>query len=1467
MPLAGVKKVEMCSRLRIEMMLRWFGLLFCSVLLFWQCATPLPPLDGFPCSQDSSCGGTLKCLNGFCQDPTKEVLVETPQTEGTQPEQESSMEKATGPEAPTETKSEVSPTEAIVDTDASEPPTEAPPEESCIDDDKDGYCKNIPGDKGKLDCNDNDKTMFPGNPEVCDNKDNDCDGTVDGQSQSCSTLCGQGTQTCSKGTWSLCATTPPTQAEACDGKDNDCDGEIDEGISGCVTEFASATTLENRNIRDLTTDAKGDLYLLDRRKHQILHLDSQGKLNVVAGAGAVGFQDGPAATALFNSPQSLAFGPQGRLFVADRGNNRIRVIDLAKKEVSTYAGTGLAGTEDGPAVYASFGSIIHHTVDVHGNVYVLQSDTHQIRVITPERQVITLAGSGTAGSQDGTGLIAQFNNPIDFTLDWYGNLYVADHGSHTIRKLDPTGKVTTVAGQAGTAGSKDSTNPLSATFEKPTGMALDSHGRLILVDLTKRLLRQIDFTQGVTTFAGGGSSGQPTGPAQQVQFDTITRTHISPQGYLYILDVGTKTIYRMDLRSAPTAQACSTKGETRACYTGPSSTKGKGLCKDGVQTCGADLFWSRCTGQTLPSTEICDGNDNTCNGTADNTPTVPFCRKQLGACVGAGRQSCSAKALKPCPDSQYTALNNGYKNDVLDACDGKDNNCNGVIDENDQNCVTTVAGFGRTGFVQGPRSKAAAAEPVGILVDNQGNLVVSMYLPSRILWFDPYGNLLRSIGGSQNGLVDGKDPALVQFSSPAGMDIDSQGNIYVAERDNHAIRKILPTGEVQTVAGTGSSGFTNGPANKATFNAPRDIVVDSKGNLFVADANNNVIRRIDTQGNVTTFAGSPTGQPGNQDGTRTEALFKQPISLALDRADNIVVVDKDNGQLRKITPAGKVTTLNLTPQGSATFRAPLGIVADLDGTFYIVNNSGHGVLKLEPNGTLSEFAGHNGAGFQDGQASQSRFTGPIAISLDTSRGYLYVTDTKNNRVRRVNLRKLEACTGTGTRKCYIGPANTGTRAPCKEGTQTCSASGYWGSCLGQTFPTGETCNSVDDDCDGKTDNGADMLGPLCTKQAGICQGSRSEQCTNGQWQTCNTSDYQKHNAKYLDTDNKCDKFDADCNGRNDDAATSCVTTWAGTGSFALTNGTWEKASFARPQDIVIDSKNNIFVSDTSNSVIRKIDPQGNVTTFAGGTPGFADGTGANAKFKNPEGLAINQFDFIFVADTGNNTIRRISPTGVVTTIAGQTQPGHTNAKGALAQFNIPRDVAFDSKGNLFVTDSNNNKIRKIDMFGNVTDFAGSTAGHQDGTGIVAQFVGVNRLVIDSKDNIYLAEMDPGGSSRGHYIRKITPTGMVSTLAGTGVSGHKDGAGKLAQFSTASGLALRGNLLYIADRNNGSIRILDLQSPMLNVTTFVGDHNQKTLTNGPTSQARFHSPTGITFDKNGHLFVVDTFQNNIRRIVP
>ena len=658
-----------------------------------------------------------------------------------------------------------------------------------------------------------------------------------------------------------------------------------------------------------------------------------------------------------------------------------------------------------------------------------------------------------------------------------------------------------------------------------------------------------------------------------------------------------------------------------------------------------------------------------------------------------------------------------------------------------------------------------------------------------------------------------------RFRDPDAVAVDHAGNLYVADRLNATIRKITPAGVVTTMAGSaGISGSADGLGAAARFSYPGGIAVDSAGNVFVADTGNFTIRRLTPAGLVTTVAGS-AGAWGAEDGTGAAARFRGPEALAIDSADTIYVVDEPNYTIRKMTAFGTVTTLagsarsagSTDGSGSAArFSFPNGAAVDLGGNVYVADSSSNTIRRITPGGAVTTVAGSVGAiGDADGTGSAALFFDPWGVSVDPS-GAIWVADCLNSTVRRM--------TPDGEVTTVAGLArNEGSADGIGSSARFCHPNAVAADQAGNVYVADTPNNMIR----------RIAPGAVVTTLAG----------QTGRWPGIAWADATGVDETALLENPGAESSDASLSGFEgrlrypmgvavDGSGTvyaadtfrhvirrvtpaGLVTTLAGTlDRIGRADGVGSAAGFYKPAQLAMDDAGTLYVADSFNCSIRKISPDGLVSTLAGdpgGLSGSSDGIGAAARFDFPQSVAVDRDRSVYVADAGNDTIRKITPDGVVTTLAGTAGAfGSADGTGSAARFSTPRGIAVDSAGIIYVADSENHTVRKITAGGVVTTLAGSPreSGDADGTGSAARFLLPNAVALDGAGNILVAD------TGNHVIRQVTPAGKVTTLGGRpGFFGTDDGVGVAARFSSPRAIAVAASGdIYIADADNHTIRL-------------------------------------------------------------
>lgn len=1236
-----------------------------------------------------------------------------------------------------------------------------------------------------------------------------------------------------------------------------------------------------------------------------------GNVSTFAGSGQYSYTEGAANTASFKIPSDVVIDKNGNIYVADFPNQVIRKITPAGV-VSTFAGNGSGGRDNGPGYQATFYAPTCMVMDAAGNIYVTDQYANEIRKITPSGDVSSLAGNGFIGKLNGNGAAASFSSPQGIAFGPDGALYVADLANHLIRRITLARDVSTFAGN-GNTGSANGTGA-QVSFGSPEAIAFDSKGNCYVGDAYSASIRKIALDGTVTTFAGTGNRGAIDGAGNIATFTDPHRLLFDANDNLFVADgnrIRLVTPAGVVSTIAGTDESGNVDGEGSAArLSGPG---GMAISSKGI------LFFTEITGhlvkqmpltgffidKPLPPGLVFDS----ATGTISGTPTALFAtqtytitaRNKSGAGSTTVQIGVTDNALPPpvvaAPAISYVTPQI-YPPGVL-ITPLKPINTGGAVPLGEYGTVTTFAGTGESGNTDGAADIATFQMPTHMAIDKDNNIFVTDQTSRVIRKITPQGVVSTFAGSGASGDADGNG-RLASFQRPSGMAMDAAGNMYITDQDANLVRKVSPAADVSLLAGIGYAGNVNGHGAQARFNKPYSACIGPDGAVYVADYGNHQVRRVTVNGDVTTFSGNGGITPVN--GSAAQASFGYPSGIAFDSYGNCYVGDLINFTIRKIATDGTVSTFagngrQVSVDGTrlaAGFTYPGNLLMDANDDLYV--GDANMIRRITPQGVVTTVAGAVMGGNTDGVGTAASINGATSLAFDKN-GAIFVSQFVNPKIRKITLtgftidRPLppglvfDETTGiiSGT---PAGPFPTTLytiTARNKGGMNTTklqigissipppSAAPIIFYATPQIYTVNVPINTLK-----PSNTGGDVqpggfsidlpLPPGLTldPNTGYISGTPTQifpatiftiTATNAKGPSQATlnikvgyPDLAIPAAPNITYNSPANKFilNTPINSLvlqntggevKPGQSNGLLANYAGTGKAGRDDGQKDVATFDGPAHLLFNKAGELFFPEANNFDIRKISPAGITSTFAlyVGINGFG--------VTGPRGFAMDSQGNLFAADA--TIIRKITPDGVVTVFAGSPVSGNADGNGKKASFDGIIALTIDKNDNIYVADQANTEIRKVTPNADVTTFAGRRRnGNIDGPGTVATFNSPSDITIDAAGNIYVADY--------LTVRKITLSGIVSTIAGNSTRTVVDGQGTAASFGNASGIAISPTgEIYIADTGNN---VLNEGSDVLRV---IDENNQVRTINivGNTGNRTFLSrPVGAAFDKNGLLYI-------------
>lgn len=716
--------------------------------------------------------------------------------------------------------------------------------------------------------------------------------------------------------------------------------------------------------------------------------------------------------------------------------------------------------------------------------------------------------------------------------------------------------------------------------------------------------------------------------------------------------------------------------------------------------------------------------------------------------------------------------------------------------------------------------------------------------------------IVSTYAGSVSGYGDGSTLS-AKLNALTGVAIARDGSLYVADYGNNRIRKISQ-GYVSTLAGSGTAAETDGVGVSASFQGPNGIAINPvDGSIIVADSAGNRIRRVTTTGSVTTVAG--TGTAGSGNGPGNTATFTAPRGVAVDALGNIYVSEPTSNRIRLITLAGSPTTsANYTvslyagtgtaglldgPGAAARFNSPTGLTVDSGGNLYVADLLNNVIRRIDSSVNVSTLAGTSVASDLDGFGTGATFNHPVGVAY--LNGSIFVTEQAGSVVREV----VPVPGGSGSQGSWVVMSLAGQSGVIGKANGSGAAASF--SNLGMLAASPSSSLFL-------ADTGNSLVRQVIPSSGTFPIGTPSGSTSSIPVSLSNAtgvvdgSDFGA--APYI----------------------SCGALAPGASTTSQWNFTIPTGVTSFQFQVIVEANTDILVP--LQAAVGAGSPYVDVRSLAGSPTetGFVDGIASASLFGASNFVAADQNGYVYVADQNNSAIRVISPSGVVSTIAGLASvgAGNTDGPGSLAQFNLPTGIAVAPSGTtLYVADSGNNEIRQLTTVTpgspdptawTVTTVAGSaTAGFADGIGVAASFNQPYAIAVDPGGLIYIAE------KAGNRVRRMDPNAFkVTTIAGdntqlAGAVGLVNGSGPgTVRFANPQGLACDAyGKVYVGDSGNNVIRMLDSAGT---TSTYAGGGAG---TDGAAASASFNGPAGVTMDSAGYLYVAESGNSDIRRIAP
>ncbi|MCE7996350.1 MAG: hypothetical protein HEP71_30505, partial [Roseivirga sp.] len=1187
-------------------------------------------------------------------------------------------------------------------------------------------------------------------------------------------------------------------------------------------------------------DDLGNLYMADAGHYVVRKISASGSASILAGSGENKYENGKGTAASFVELQGITVGPDGYIYVSEAGtgtdgklSHRIRKIS-PEGEVSNFAGrerTGDLDSEDGTS--ATFKTPMGLVFDSKGNLFVADHGNFNLRKITPDGAVTTFAGIGEhPGIIYESGIVEGFSSVEALAIDSKDNIYVITTDGNRVLKVNPEGVIEVFSGAGGEGDVEDKEGTAQfIKFWDPKGIAIDREDNVYLTDRNYKVKRISPDGKKVFHLAGQKDVwARIDGYGDEAAFQEPWSLAFDSQGNLYVTEIGSQSLRRL----SGTVLSGSPKG-----YPGVHD----------VSIEVEDVHGNRST------------QDFQINVVDETPPVIVDILRQDPMQV---RLSTAQATFRVVFDDPVTNVD---ETDFSVAAGGAVGTVSTVLAVDTRNydvMVTDILGIAPLGIEL--KAGSDIVNDAGYTIE-EGSVIgtYETYMgPNLSPVFDPpltqvadgqeYSHRLVA-RDPEGGSVEIYEETLPDWISikksysffeitgpegnPQGVGITPDGDIYYGVVSNNAASLKRATGResYEDVLG-GTRGYADGASDAALFGGIDDIAADEEGNLYIADAENRSIRKVDTEGNVTTLIGDGPGSGPSQmlDGPLDEATVKEPYGLVMNDEGDLFFTDAGFYSVRKISKDGQVSTLAGGSKGFsnnsgsfAKFGDLRGITIDGEGNLYVVDQGNFRIRKVTQEGNVSTVAGDGKQGSTNGPGTKARFDSPVGITID-SRGNLYVADTGYGQIRKITQsgEVSDAEFNSGFVFAPIGIKYT------KDGTFFVTD-----TYLKRFHASNVTLEGTPNNLSGAFPvevAASDFFGATTVLNYNIVIFDGSAPVfTSG---TSALFEENKTGVVYTAV-----------------AEDKAIPIYSlGTGKdehlFSIDESTGELTflsipDFEDPDDANTDNIYEIEIIASDGALEASQDV--NITVTNGNDP---------PEFNSEPVTSISDFEIYEYLPTAfdyeNDELTFSAPIlpdwlklvddieAEVETFTGTGTKGKRDGSSNVATFDSPYDLSFADNGTLIVADFGNDLLRSVEVTGDVSSF--STA-LEEPVGVIAE------------SKIFATQNDL------HYLE-----GVDGTFIAFG-SGFVDGENHSARMNNPMGMVYDDDsgILYVVDRNNHAIRkVTGLSSATRTVTTLTGNGTAG-YADGSLTEARFNQPTHIDLDTEGNLYVVDAGNNRIRKI--